>query len=105
MCQRMPQTSATSVPGRNRTYSSAWAAVRVKRGSQTMIGALLNYIHTPTKNFQPMNSNMGILPSQKRRREGKRDRYTRMSRRAIDSMRAYRDAHEWLFDDRSRSAA
>ncbi len=36
----MPQISATSVPGRNRTYSSACAAVRVKRGSQTMSGAL-----------------------------------------------------------------
>ena len=44
MCQRMPQTSATSVPGRNRTYSSAWAAVRVKRGSQTMTGALFCFL-------------------------------------------------------------
>ena len=39
-CQRMPQISATSVPGRSRTYSSACAAVRVKRGSHTMKGAL-----------------------------------------------------------------
>ena len=36
MWWRMPQTSATSVPGRKRTYSSACAAVRVKRGSQTI---------------------------------------------------------------------
>ena len=40
ICQRMPQTSATSVPERKRTYSSACAAVRVKRGSQTIRGAL-----------------------------------------------------------------
>ena len=40
MCHRIPQTRATSVPGRKRTYSSAWAAVRVKRGSQTISGAL-----------------------------------------------------------------
>ena len=36
----MPQISATSVPGRKRTYSVACAAVRVKRGSQTINGAL-----------------------------------------------------------------
>ena len=40
MCQTMPQMSATSEPGRKRTYSSACAAVRVKRGSQTISGAL-----------------------------------------------------------------
>lgn len=71
----------------------------------TMIGALMNYIHTPTRNFQPMNSNMGLLPSRRQRGEGKKDRYARMSREAIDSMRGYREAHRWLFDDRSRSAA
>ena len=31
----MPQITAMSVPLRNRTYSVAWAAVRVKRGSST----------------------------------------------------------------------
>ena len=36
----MPQTRATSVPGRKRMYSSALAAVRVKRGSATISGAL-----------------------------------------------------------------
>ena len=40
ICHRIPQTRATSEPGRKRTYSSAWAAVRVKRGSQTISGAL-----------------------------------------------------------------
>ena len=40
MCHKIPQTSATSEPGRKRTYSSACAAVRVKRGSHTIKGAL-----------------------------------------------------------------
>jgi len=71
----------------------------------TMIGALMNYVHTPAKNFQPMNSNMGLLRSSRRRGEAKKDRYTRMSSQAVESMRGYREAHEWLFDDRSRSAA
>jgi hypothetical protein len=39
-CHRMPQISAMSVPGRKRTYSVACAAVRVKRGSHTIIAAL-----------------------------------------------------------------
>ncbi len=41
MCQRMPQISATSVPGRKRTYSVACAAVRVKRGSSTISGRVV----------------------------------------------------------------
>jgi hypothetical protein len=36
MCHIMPMRNAMSVPGRRRTYSVAWAAVRVKRGSATM---------------------------------------------------------------------
>ena len=40
MCQSRPQISAMSVPGRKRTYSVACAAVRVKRGSHTIIAAL-----------------------------------------------------------------
>lgn len=30
--------------------------------SETVIGALANYISTSNKNFQPMNANFGILP-------------------------------------------
>ena len=37
MCHRMPFNSATSEPERWRKYMSAFAAVRVKRGSTTMI--------------------------------------------------------------------
>ena len=40
MCQSRPQIRAMSVPERKRTYSVACAAVRVKRGSQTMNAAL-----------------------------------------------------------------
>ena len=40
MCQSTPQITATSVPERMRTNSLACAAVRVKRGSKTISGAL-----------------------------------------------------------------
>ena len=39
MCHNTPQMIATSVPGRMRTKWSACAAVRVKRGSTTIIFA------------------------------------------------------------------
>jgi methylenetetrahydrofolate--tRNA-(uracil-5-)-methyltransferase len=64
----------------------------------TMIGSLMNYIHTPTENFQPMNANMGILPTRPRRRGGRKARYLEASRRANEAMRAFRERNAWLFD-------
>jgi methylenetetrahydrofolate--tRNA-(uracil-5-)-methyltransferase len=47
----------------------AMAVYAASRGQQmpalpeaTMIEALMAYVHEPSKNFQPMNANMGILP-------------------------------------------
>ena len=47
-CQRMPQMTGMSVPGRMRTKSVAWAAVRVKRGSMTIRFALLSSLPSST---------------------------------------------------------
>ena len=41
----------------------------------TMVGALLNYITTENKDFQPMGSNMGILPPLENHIRDKRERY------------------------------
>ena len=41
----------------------------------TMIGALLQYITTENKDFQPMGSNMGILPPLENHIRDKRERY------------------------------
>ena len=35
---------------------------KVQFSNKTIIGALASYISTPSKNFQPMNANFGILP-------------------------------------------
>jgi methylenetetrahydrofolate--tRNA-(uracil-5-)-methyltransferase len=64
---------------------------------ETMVGSLMNHIHTPQKNFQPMNSNMGIIPSKGRRRGDRKTRYLKISEQAIDAMKAYRESNEWLF--------
>ncbi len=55
----------------------------------TMIGALLRYITTENKDFQPMGSNMGILPPLEEHIRDKRERYMQLALRgeqAIDKI-------------------
>ncbi len=55
---------------------------------ETMIGALCAYISDESvKQFQPMGSNMGILPPLEEKIKNKQDRYAALSRRALGSMR------------------
>jgi methylenetetrahydrofolate--tRNA-(uracil-5-)-methyltransferase len=62
-----------------------------------MLGALMDYVHTPTKNFQPMNANFGIVPGPEKRPRNRQERNAATARRALDAMQGYRDAHGWLF--------
>ena len=57
----------------------------------TMCGALLGYITTPNKDFQPMGANMGILPRDEEINviRDKRERYAALSTRAQDAMREW----------------
>jgi methylenetetrahydrofolate--tRNA-(uracil-5-)-methyltransferase len=50
---------------------------------QTMCGALLRYITSPTKDFQPMGANMGLLPPLEQRVRDKRRRYALLAQRAL----------------------
>lgn len=61
----------------------------------TMLGALMGYVHAPNKNFQPMNANFGILPAPDVR--SKRERHAAIGETAIASMQEYRRRNEWLF--------
>ena len=54
----------------------------------TMCGALLGYITTPNKDFQPMGANMGILPARPDIRD-KRARYAALSETAQAEMAAW----------------
>ncbi|MEE9269259.1 MAG: methylenetetrahydrofolate--tRNA-(uracil(54)-C(5))-methyltransferase (FADH(2)-oxidizing) TrmFO [Candidatus Krumholzibacteria bacterium] len=65
---------------------------------RTMIGSLMNHIHTPSRNFQPMNANMGIIPRVERARGSRQERYLRIAGHARDAMAAYRSEHSWLFE-------
>ena len=53
---------------------------------KTILGALARHVTTPTKNFQPMNANFGILEPLGERIKGKRNRYERQSQRALDQL-------------------
>ncbi len=52
----------------------------------TMVGALLQYITTENKDFQPMGSNMGILPSLETHIRDKRERYMAFAQRGKASI-------------------
>ena len=52
--------------------------------SQTVCGALQTHISTPTKDFQPMNANFGILTPLPRRIKDKKERYKAYATRALD---------------------
>ena len=58
---------------------------------ETMCGALLQYITTPNKDFQPMGANMGILPRTPEINaiRDKRERYAALSEAAQQAMRAW----------------
>ena len=51
---------------------------------QTILGALARHVSTPTPNFQPMNANFGILQPLPFRVKGKKNRYEKLSERAIE---------------------
>ena len=51
---------------------------------RTIVGALAKHVCTPNANFQPMNANFGILEPMDERVKGKRNRYEKLSERAID---------------------
>lgn len=70
-------------------------AARVLKGEgefvlprESMIGSLADYISSPqTEDFQPMNSNFGLLPKLEEKIRKKRERYAAQSERAISRIR------------------
>ena len=59
--------------------------------TDTMCGALMRYITTENKDFQPMGANMGILPPlcEAERPRDKRLRYQAVAERALASFDAW----------------
>ena len=67
------------------------AAAPATLPASTMCGALLDYITTPNKDFQPMGANMGILPRTEEINtiRDKRERYAALSQNAQNAMHAW----------------
>ncbi len=62
--------------------------------ADTMLGALTSYISDENvKDFQPMGSNMGILPPLDTPIRGKEERYRLLAQRAVESLTAYLHAN------------
>ncbi len=57
--------------------------------ADTMCGALLRYVTSPTQDFQPMGANMGLLPPTEMRVRDKRERYALIAGRAVESMKKW----------------
>ena len=54
---------------------------------RTVCGALETHISTPTKDFQPMNANFGILSPMPTRIRDKKERYRALAERALQTIR------------------
>lgn len=54
---------------------------------ETMIGALVNYITSQNKNFQPMNANFGIVPKLEEKIKDKKIKYGKLADRAIEKLK------------------
>ena len=63
-------------------------------GGQTVLGALERHVRTPSADFQPMNANFGILDALPTRVRGKRDRYAKLSERALEALDRIIDRYE-----------
>lgn len=57
----------------------------------TVLGALTAHICRPTTNFQPMNSNFGILKEAEIKIRNKKERYAYLANRAIENIKIFRD--------------
>ena len=77
-------------------------AVRSARGEEpfvpdecTMLGALCSYISDESvKNFQPMGANFGVLPPIEPKIRDKKERYTALADRAINSLKRFLEKND-----------
>ena len=51
-----------------------------------MIGMLAKYISSPNEKFGPMNANFGIMPELNEKIRDKKERYQRISDRALEKL-------------------
>ncbi|MDD4849596.1 MAG: methylenetetrahydrofolate--tRNA-(uracil(54)-C(5))-methyltransferase (FADH(2)-oxidizing) TrmFO [Gemmiger sp.] len=82
------ESAASGLLAARNIYARLSGQVLPPPPATTMCGALVGYITTPTKDFQPMGANMGILPPRHDIRD-KRERYAALSALAQADMAAW----------------
>jgi methylenetetrahydrofolate--tRNA-(uracil-5-)-methyltransferase len=70
-------------------------SARLARGTEPldlpremMLGSLLHYVTSPSRNFQPMNANFGLLPPLEKRLRGREKRQA-LAERGLEAARAF----------------
>ncbi len=69
-------------------------AKKIEFPVNTMLGSLAKHVSTENKNYQPMNANFGILQPLEFKIKDKKEKYTILSDRAIDSIINFRKEME-----------
>jgi methylenetetrahydrofolate--tRNA-(uracil-5-)-methyltransferase len=79
--------------------TASWAENRKlpRLPRETLLGGLMDYIHTETRHFQPMNANMGIVPGLGRKIRNRSERNTLLAERSIEAMKRFAAENEWFF--------
>lgn len=63
---------------------------------ETALGSLIDYITTPSKNFQPINMNFGLLPNPEKRIKKKEERREKQVNIAREALKDFIDKFELL---------
>jgi methylenetetrahydrofolate--tRNA-(uracil-5-)-methyltransferase len=63
---------------------------KVRFPETTMLGSLSIHVSTENKNYQPMNANFGILKPLEYRIKDKKEKYTILANRSLDSMNEFK---------------
>ncbi len=75
-------------------YDEITGAPKREFDNTTVCGALQTHISTPTKDFQPMNANFGILQPLPVRIKDKKERYKALSQRALERIDGLTNGNE-----------
>ena len=64
---------------------------KIKFPDDTMLGSLANYVSIENENYQPMNANFGILKPLEKTIRDKKERYSVLADRAIESISKFKE--------------
>lgn len=66
----------------------------IKFPEDTMLGSLAKYVSTENENFQPMNANFGILKPLEKKIRDKKERYTMLAEKSLNSINEFKSQND-----------